>query len=112
MWQRVLSGSGGGAILKQLNLGYSLVVSILGNLYLYGGQYEGNYTINGWTTITTITDSQFIPTNTVFSTVTDANGYCKMGMIDSSGNVRVYSSSSITMQHPVFTGIGTVNTVS
>ena len=104
--------SGGVESLKQLNVGYSLVVSILGNLYLYGGQYEGNYSINGWTTIATITDSQFLPTNNVYSTVTDANGYCKMGLIDSSGNVRVYSSSAITMQHPNFTGIGTVNAVS
>ena len=49
-------------------------ITVLNNeTFLVGGRVSGTFALSGWTTIATITDSDYIPSSTIRGVAVDAN---------------------------------------
>ena len=73
----------------------NITITVLNNeTFLVGGRASLTFTLSGWTSIATITDSDYIPSSTLRGIAVDANGEAKQLEFYNNGGMQVYGSGS------------------
>ena len=89
--------SGGGVKIRKKIIN-DLIITVISNgsdeTFIVGGRISGTLTLNGWTTVATITDSDFIPSRNIRGVCTDANAVSKQVEFTNGGIIMVYGSGS------------------
>lgn len=100
--------SGGGNMTMRKKSFTDIVVTVISDgtneTFIVGGR-GSTVTLNGWTTIATITDSDFIPTTAKRGIATDANGLSKQAEFSNTGAISVYGTSG-TYTNPYISIVG------
>ncbi len=93
----VTIGFGSGMTMRKKSFG-NIVIAVMSDetneTFLVCGGASVTFTLNGWTTIATITDSDYIPSSTIRGIAADANGLAKQLEFYNDGGMKVYGSGS------------------
>ena len=99
------NGGGGGVSYRSKTFG-SITVTVLNDeLYIVGGTAAGTFTLNGWTTLATVNDADFIPSGNVCGVLADANRVAMQALFDNTGKIKTYATSG-SVTNPYFSITG------
>lgn len=102
---RTMNGSGGSSYRsKKFD---QLTITVLGNeTFLLGGQVSGTFSLHEWSTLKTITDTDYIPSNSIYGVSVDSNGVARQTMYTQTGEVKVYQAGNASATNPELSIIG------